>query len=584
MRALVVAFFVTIVAAIVGGAATASATPDAARKHDRCTKVKGHRGSHQKAKGHHRSQQKEKTRHRKRRLCIGLGAAGAERADFNGDGFTDMAIGAPLEDVPEGGDEVFNAGAVHVIYGTASGPSETTPREPELLFQLGAGEREADDQYGFSLAAGDFNDDGFDDLAVGAPLEDVGAATDTGRVDVRYGSPSGLGQGGAGLPDQVIDQAASEGTNGTGDRFGAALAWGRFDVGSQADLAIGAPGKSAGAGEVTVVYAINANGLDLTATQHWSQNSTDIEGASEAGDSFGTTLTAGNLGRSSSDELVVGVPFEDVADKDDGAVNVIYGTTFGLAQFDDQAWHQDSILANVTIADATEPLDRFGSALAVGDIDADGTGDLLVGVPLEDLVSATDGSDRANAGAIHLLRGSAGAGLLASGNQFFHQDTPGIVDLADAGDQFGFALAANEIGGGGGEDVAVGVPFEDSPAAINVGGVHLIQGAAGMGLSTNDAFLNQAAGGDPLEAGDLFGSTISAWRLNGDAGADLIVGAPFEDTGGALDAGMVNVLFSGSAFGQVAGSQVWTQGDPALPGNGAKDAPEPVDHFGAAIY
>jgi hypothetical protein len=84
--------------------------------------------------------------------------------------------------------------------------------------------------------------------------------------------------------------------------------------------------------------------------------------------------------------------------------------------------------------DTAEDGDEFGSSVAAGDLDGDGFDDVAVGVHFEDVGSATD------AGAVQLLYGGAG-GLSALGDQVFHQDSPGMNDTAEEGDEFGSALA-----------------------------------------------------------------------------------------------------------------------------------------------
>ena len=110
------------------------------------------------------------------------------KGDFNGDGYDDLAVDAHGEDV----DGVANAGAVQVIYGTYYGLSNSWDT---LLTQndvTGTG-IEANDHFGYALTAGDFNGDGYDDLAIGVPREDSGA-TNSGAVQVLEGwdSPAGL--------------------------------------------------------------------------------------------------------------------------------------------------------------------------------------------------------------------------------------------------------------------------------------------------------------------------------------------------------------------------------------------------------
>ena len=111
-------------------------------------------------------------------------------ADFNNDGFDDLAIGVPNEDVGS----LEDAGAVNVIYGSASGLSSTVKADQFLSQNTPNVEdvAEANDQFGSALSTGDFNNDGFADLAIGVHNEDVGSLEDAGTVNVIYGSASGL--------------------------------------------------------------------------------------------------------------------------------------------------------------------------------------------------------------------------------------------------------------------------------------------------------------------------------------------------------------------------------------------------------
>jgi hypothetical protein len=139
---------------------------------------------------------------------------GSLEADFNHDGFTDLAVGTPQE--------AGAAGAVNVLYGSADGLSGAGSR---YLTQNTAGVAslpQGGDQFGWALAAGDFDRDGVADLAVGVPGEDVGSIFGAGAVQVLYGSAGGLSGSGSQLFTQDTPGVGSSAENN--DRFGLALA------------------------------------------------------------------------------------------------------------------------------------------------------------------------------------------------------------------------------------------------------------------------------------------------------------------------------------------------------------------------
>jgi hypothetical protein len=108
--------------------------------------------------------------------------------DFDGDGRADLAVGVPFEDVGD----VIDAGAAHVLYGSASG---LVVARDQFWNQDSMGisdMAEADDHFGVALTSGDFDGDGNADLVVGVPDEDIGSLIDAGAAHVIYGSTAGL--------------------------------------------------------------------------------------------------------------------------------------------------------------------------------------------------------------------------------------------------------------------------------------------------------------------------------------------------------------------------------------------------------
>jgi hypothetical protein len=389
--------------------------------------------------------------------------------DFNGDGYADLAIGVPGQNL----DSKAQAGQVQILYGSAGGLTTAGTQTWHQESPGMAGSHDDDDEFGSSLATGDFNGDGYADLAIGVPGEDSAGSTSGGRVAVIHGSPTGLTATG----NQTWQEGSSglPGLPGDDEFFGLTLATGDFNGDGYADLAVAAPWETAGPLERHgVVYIIYGSGTGLTATgyQIWAQDSPGIELTPVSDDQFGWALAAGDFNRNGYADLAVGTPGRDVAGQNDaGAVYIIHGSAGDLTATGYQIWHQNS----PGLPGGAEANDQFGYALAAGDFCGNGYADLAVGVPQEAVGSVP------SAGAVNVLYGSS-EGLISTGSQMWHQDSPGILGMAENADLFGFALAAGDANGDRRADLAVGVPREDvnttSGTITDAGMVHVIYGAA----------------------------------------------------------------------------------------------------------
>ncbi|MBK8051139.1 MAG: FG-GAP repeat protein [Anaerolineales bacterium] len=151
------------------------------------------------------------------------------------------------------------------------------------------------------------------------------------------------------------------------------------------------------------------------------------------------------------DDLAIGIPYEDFgALTNNGAVNVIFGAAGGLNAAGNSVTWQDA----AGVLDVAESSDIFGYSLTAGDFNGDNRDDLGVGVPYEDVGAIV------NAGAVNVLYN-----LFAGGNQFFTQNTAGVLDVAEANDLFGYSLAVGDFNNNGRDDLVVGVPFENLGAS-----------------------------------------------------------------------------------------------------------------------
>ncbi len=457
------------------------------------------------------------------------GSVGLAFGDFDADGRADLAVGVAGEDIRRRRD----AGTAAVVYGSTAGPGATESlRQGKEL----RGRAEPGDMLGAAVTSGDFDCDGRDDLALGAPGESVGRTGNAGVVSVSYGSrrdvnnrPVVIRQGKWGLADPVE----------AGDLFGASLAAGDFNGDGCDDLAVGAPGEAIGqlgtAGGVMVVYGGTGGfGRSSRTSNGLLYQGNGLAGATEAGDYVGAALAAGDFNCDGFDDLAVGAPGESVEGASQaGAVSLVHGSAAGLGP-DPVTIYQTSGLAGIL-----EARDRVGTALAAGDFNGDGCDDLAAGAPSEDL---TGGGD---AGAVSVAFGSR-SGLDVT--TVHYQTDGGLAGTIGPDHNVGAALAAVDLNCDGFDDLAVGAPGE---GAANSGWVGVIAGSA-SGMAGPLASFAQGGGGLPgrAEAGDQVGASLASGDIDGDGCGDLAIGVPGEGIGQRSRAGLMVIVRgdSGSAM------------------------------------
>lgn len=421
--------------------------------------------------------------------------------DFDGDGYTDVAVGSPLDDIDNPDD---NAGSVHILYGGASG----LVTRDDVVFSQGnlIGAVETGDQFASALAAGDFNGDGYDDLAVGSPDESVGALADAGAINIIFGSAVGLTTASNFII--VEDDFGFLGVSQENDRFATSLAAADFDRDGDDDLAVGVPNQFLGAGleEGGAVFVINgsANGPDVTDTQLWSQIL--LDGTEENGDRFGQQLTTGDFNGDSYTDLAIGSPFEDVgAIADAGAVNIIFGSNAGLTLTGNQIIDPNNADFGATLGPGAGY--HFGWDITAGDYDGDGYADLAVGIPHQDLGigPVTD-----QAGAAFIMFGGP-SGVKTTEFQFLAQNNISIEGTSKEYDLFGWAVSTGDYNGDGYADLAVGtIQDDDVDAVANAGSVTVFYGWEEGVHSGFEQMWSQNSSNvpDSAEVGDLFGYAL----------------------------------------------------------------------------
>lgn len=355
--------------------------------------------------------------------------------DINGDEYADIIIGAP--DAQSGGD---NAGKAYIYFG---GPPSLMDTEADVIIS-GA---DSNDNVGFSVSpAGDVNNDGFDDIIIGARNRYQSGNPYAGEAYIFYGGSSLTNKNG--YPNLLAEEAdvILKGENAQ-DKFGSSVSWaGDFNKDGYDDVIVGAPladGSGNARGRAYIFYGGAA--MDSTAD-------VTITGTANF-DQLGFSLSrAGDMNGDGYGDVVTGAPLADVdtAGDNKGKAYIIYGGGSVSSSID-----LAGSSASVTIMSGFEGYEHFGTSIGYGgDLNDDGYDDVIVGGQYQGMNSAFTGS-------AYIYLG--GASVNNTHDVTFNGE--------DQSDWFGTAVAgAGDVDGDGYYDLLVGAYLADEGAGEDNGG------------------------------------------------------------------------------------------------------------------
>ncbi len=404
--------------------------------------------------------------------------------------------------------------------------------------------RTSDDELGTSVATGDVNGDGLPDMILGAPGEF--GKNRKGAVYVVFGTARRTA-----ATDIDLSIAAADLTiigSKIDDRFGFAVAAGDVNGDTLTDLIMAArfgdpPGRT-DAGVVYLVYGarnfapnlvidLGTTPADLTIL---GENAQDYLGASLEG----RGLATGDINSDGKDDIVMAAAWADPGGINRaGKVSVLFGSnTFPANHTINLAVSSADL---VFLGKATT--DELGQAVAGGDVNGDGTDDLLFSA------WGADVGNRNKAGEVYLFYGGPGwtSGIVLDLNVT-------NADLTLRGEATNY-MTGNQLGSGdinndGKDDILIGASFA-SPnlQQLETGRAYVIFGSntfpanhvIDLTTGADIKILGQARG-------DRLGSALAAGDVNLDGAADLIIGAMKADEGGRLGAGKLYTIFGTATF------------------------------------
>lgn len=407
-----------------------------------------------------------------------------------------------------------------------------------------------DDKIGSSVATGDINGDGYQDVIIGAPYAD-NAGTDTGSIYVIFGSPVGI--------ETPYNVSSLNGVNGfrldkidRGEVMYSALSSGDINGDTFDDIIIGdAPGSGSALAGATYVVFGKASGWAATTSLATLDGTTGfrLDGVA-AGDQAGFSVASGNINGDAYADVIVGAIGADNVAGDAGSAYVVFGKANGWA-----ATLALSTLNGTTgfRLDGQAASDWAGYSVASGNVNGDAYDDVIVGA-----MSANNGAG--DTGSTYAVFGKANGWAATTALATLNGTTGVRIDGTAVWDWSGYSVASGNLNGDDFDDVIIGAVGTDYNAAASSGSVYVVFGkAAGWAATLALSSLDGATGFrfDGVTANDQTGRVLASGDINGDGFEDVITGNDQVTGPAGVRSGAAYVIF-GKASGFAANASLST--------------------------
>ena len=479
--------------------------------------------------------------------------------DVNDDGFDDLIIGAKFDD-----SNGANSGASYVVFGKSNGTAVDLSDVESGTGGFVIKGVSSEDQAGYSVSsAGDVNDDGFDDLIIGAKGDDPNGEN-SGASYVVFGKSNGT----------AVDLSGVEsGTGGfvingvsAGDQAGYSVSSaGDMNSDGYDDIIVGARGNG---GDSYVVFGkSNGTAVELSDIESGTGGFV-INGVSTYDEAGYSVSGAGDVDGDGFGDLIVGAPNDDPNGSSSGASYVVFGKSNGTAVdlSSVEAGSGGYVIKGVSADD-----NSGWSVSSAGDMNGDGYDDLFIGAPNDDPNGSSSGASYVVFGSNSIVNNNQNFGTTVDLSTVQAGTGGFVINGVSSGDNSGYSVSgAGDVNGDGFEDLIIGAVGDD-PNGSYSGASYVVFGKSN-GTAVDLSAVEAGTGGfvvKGVSADDNSGHSVSgAGDVNGDGFDDLIVGAYGDDPNGSFS-GASFVIFGGNFTG--AATQLGTNGNDTLTGSAGND-------------